>query len=96
MKTKRHAQPKRKQPTPVRVQPVVMPLAAKTEIRPSLNPADVRAALHETTQGTDAGKKLIFDAKSGELMVVGPDAVSELGNVVVDRIYKDGFFAKAA
>jgi hypothetical protein len=37
-------------------------------------------------------KKLTFDPETGELIVKGPADYEKPGEVVIDQIYKDGFF----
>lgn len=37
-------------------------------------------------------KKLKFDFNSGELLIIGSDESDDKNSVVVDSIYKDGFF----
>ncbi|RYY51422.1 MAG: hypothetical protein EOO06_00020 [Chitinophagaceae bacterium] len=56
------------------------------------NPAQIQEELARKNQNTSV-KKLTFDPETGELIMKNPtDTETKPNEVVVDQIYKDGFF----
>jgi hypothetical protein len=43
-----------------------------------------------------ADRKLVFDGKSGELIIAPADEPVARENIVLDQMYRDGFFGRAA
>lgn len=43
-----------------------------------------------------ANKVMVFDSETGQLVVQSLERARSEDNIVVDQIYKDGFFARAA
>lgn len=58
-------------------------------------PDDIRNELVEKKhEAQPSEKRLAFDFKTGELVLKQPDEPQRGDEVVVDQIYRDGFFAE--
>jgi hypothetical protein len=55
------------------------------------NPNQVQDELARKNQN-NSSKKLTFDPETGELILKNPNEQERPNEVVVDQIYKDGFF----
>ena len=58
---------------------------------PNANPQQVQDELARMNQNNST-KKLTFDPQTGELILKSPNEQERPNEVVVDQIYKDGFF----
>jgi hypothetical protein len=56
------------------------------------NPNDIQDELAKKNKDNSA-KKLTFDPETGELILKNPNEGEKKNEIVVDQIYKDGFFS---
>lgn len=62
------------------------------EIKETRQEPEKANLLKRIERGAQPDRKLVFDSTTGELKAGNPEQESTARNIVVDQIYRDGFF----